>query len=127
MNRNLGIFLGAIALASAGVLVGRAITDDDVASAAARDFAVTRKGSTARVDVICVTRVTAPDGGVAYDLIPQGQHTETMPADDGGTDSTVVTRSAPACALSGAAENSADGLFNGAALVCYRRGARLER
>ena len=125
--RNIGIFLTAVAVSAAGIVVGRALTDDDVAAAAARDFAITRKGSTARVEVVCITRGTAQDGGVAYDLAPQGKHTETMPADDGGTESTIVSSSQAVCQLSGAPAASAAALFDGAALVCYRRGARLER
>lgn len=128
MNRNLSIFLGAVALAAAGTLVGRAITADDLANAAPRDFAITRKGNTAKVEVLCVTKVTAEDGGVAYDVLPQGSHTETMAADDGGTETTEVRATAAACRVEAAAAiTRLEQLFGGEALTCYRRGVRLER
>ena len=127
MNRNLGIFLTAVAVSATGIIVGRALTDDDLANAASRDFTITRKGSTAKVDVLCITKVTAQDGGVAYDVIPQGKYTETMPTEDGGTETVERSGSASACSLSPTGETRAEQLFNGDGLVCLRRGLKLER
>lgn len=127
MNRNLSIFLGAVAVAAVGTFVGRALTDDDVANAAPRNFTITRQGSTAQVEVLCITKVTAADGGVAYDAAPQGFHMEQTPADDGGTNTERVSRSVASCRLPPADESRVGALFTGAGLVCYRRGVQLER
>ena len=128
MNRNLGIFLGAVALATMGSLIGRALTDADLANATPKDAVITLKGASAKVTSLQVYRVTAADGGAAFDIQVSGSFTSVSTAADGGVESETVTQSSPiTCRLPTSAAAAASTLLDSAGLVCFRQGFGLER